>query len=282
MIVAAVIVGAIPAVVTRLRRGYTVTPDGLQYAAMGRGESAPRPYELRSIAKWIPPTTEALTVVSSAGLLLSLIGLYVGTYPITGDDFAAFMACAMWGALPYTRRLLVWPVLTDAMSIGCVGLAGILATQNPNFLGVITLTFLILASQVIHERVTVHAALLAWFVTGSLLPFVPMVLGMAVYAVRYYSLPIHEQESTVPYLANPFGAWAEHRKAGVSFAVWLLPWGTLLAAALYPSWQLGVVALASYAPLAVSVDRVRCYQANPYPFVIAAVTDLRQVLDARL
>jgi len=63
MIVAAVIVGAIPAVVTRLRRGYAVTPDGLQYAAMGRGESAPRPYELRSIAKWIPPTTEPWTVV---------------------------------------------------------------------------------------------------------------------------------------------------------------------------------------------------------------------------
>lgn len=272
MIVAAIIIGAFPAVVTRLRRGCVVTPDGLQYARMGRGEGAPRPYSLRLVAQAIPNTTEAWTVVSSAGLVMSIIAVYVYTLHVTCQEFTAFSACALWGALPYTRRLLHWPVLTDALALGLVGMIGVMALQGGVWIvpawGLIALGFMV------HERVTVHGALLAWFVTGSYDYAVPMVAGLIMYATMYKLTKPHADEVNVRYLANPLNAWRDHRKVFPSYAHWLLPWGVFVLCATNASWQLGVVALASYAPMVVSMDRVRTYQANPYPFVIATMAVL--------
>jgi len=271
MIVAAVIAGIAPAIANRVASGMFVTPDGHRYASMGRGEKQPRPFSLRLVAKWMPPTTEAWDAVTFGSLILSVGALYFVALHMTQDVNIATGVCALYGALPYTRRLLVWPVLTDALSLCVVSMAGLLAVYASDSIPFVALCLLVFFGQYVHERATVHAALFAWFVSGSLFWFIPMGLGLVWYLMRSKTGPKHEDETAIDYLAHPFKtAWATHRKALFDYRLWLLPWGASLAWLLSPTWQLGLIAMASYAPCAMTVDRVRVYQANPFPFVIAS------------
>ena len=271
MIIGAIIAGIAPAIAQRIATGSVVTPDGHRYASMGRGEKQPRPFSLRCVATWLPPTTEAWDIASLSGVLMSTIAVYFITLEMTCTENTAMFASALWGAMPYTRRLLVWPVLTDSLSLGLIAVTGLLALHADNWFVVVAVSALIIGGQYVHERVTVHASVLAWFVTGSFLWFIPMALGLWWYFVRYQTQDAHEEETTTDYLVSPMKtAIAHHRQVLFNASVWLLPWGASLAWLLSPSWQLGVVALASYAPCLVSIDRVRTYQANPFPFVIAS------------
>ena len=270
MIVGAIIVGMMPAVAMRLSLGATVTPDGMNYGAMGNGHAVPRPYSLRTVAKWIPPTVNAWTVVTASSLALSVVALYYCTVHVTASEPMALFACALWGALPYTRRLLVWPWLLDAMSIAAIGIVGLVAIHAP-FFAVFMVGFLV----VIHERSMVHAAIFHWWITDTYWSLFAVLAGAIFYAYSYRAQKPHELETTIDYLAHPLRtALASHRKVILDGRYWLLPWGASLAWMLSPTWQLGVVFVASYVPCVVSMDRVRTYQSNAFPFIIASVVAL--------
>ena len=266
MIVGAIIAGIAPAVASRMQHGYTVTPDGYYYAAMGRGTNVPRPYRMRVVAKWLPPTTEAWTLVSTASLVFSVAAVYLLTVHHTNDPMKGFYASALFGALPYTRRLLVWPVLTDAMAIAGIGLVGIVALYSP-----ILAVAICAALVVVHERSVVHAALLHWWITDTY--WAALAIGVLALVVTTYRLNAKDDEfkGHPEWLQHPMrSALAHHRKVWTNASVWLLPWGACLAWLAAPTLSLAFLFIASYVPLVVSMDRVRTYMANPYPFLIAS------------
>jgi hypothetical protein len=151
-----------------------------------------------------------------------------------------------------------------------MGMVGLVAIYSPVFAGFI-LAFLM----VVHERSIVHAALFHWWITDTYWAALPMLAGLVFYAFAYRNAPSHPNEQTIDYLRSPIrSAIASHRKVMFDGRYWLLPWGASLAWMLSPTWQLGLLFVASYVPCIVSIDRVRTYQANPYPFVIASVAIL--------
>lgn len=262
MIAVAVIAGALPAVLTRAQRGKTVTPDGKFYEAMGRGEIVPRPYALRSIAKVIPHW-EGVTIVA---FVVTIIGLYWWASAMY-DSTTATIACGLYGALPSTRRLLVWPVLLDALSQACIVAVAVLSLYNP-----LAALLLALCCMVVHERVPVWGALMVYATAGLVwLPLFAVAIAYVIHKSREEACEGHPLEHTVDWLRDPVKTClANHLPHAHDWRMWILPWGASLAWMMKPTTEAMLATALSYASLLVSMDRVRTYQAAPFIVVCCA------------
>lgn len=262
MILAAVILALLPALVTRWQRGAVVTPDGAFYSAMGRGEVVPRPYSLRIVARWV----RNWDAVTFASLVTTAVGLYVWASALY-DSTTGVIACALWGALPATRRLASWTTLVDAISQAALMVSAVVALWSPW-----AAVMAVVASQIAHERSFLYGPLLIWVTSHNAPAAVfALMLGFVVLMIRREAVARHPDEHTVPWLAKPFQySMAEHRKIAHDWKTWLLPWGAVWAWLMQPTIE-GVLAfVVAYAGLAVSVDRVRTYQAAPFVLVLMA------------
>lgn len=262
MIAVAIIAGLAPAAVTRWQHGSTVTPDGKIYQAMGAGVVVPRPYSLRTFAGF-PHHWDALTVVS---LIITVVSLYMWANAQYGPT-TAVTTCALWGALPSTRRMLTWPVLMDAPSQAVIIGASVVAMWN------LPLALAIgIAGHIVHERTVLWVPLMAWATTGEwVAPLIAAVLGMMIYKLRHRATEAHPEEQTVAWLRDPIRTCiANHKAVASDWRVWILPWGAVMAWTMQPTVQTIAAAVLSYGSLLMSMDRVRQYQAVPFILCLGA------------
>lgn len=266
MIVVATILALLPAAITRWQQGSVVTPDGRFYLAMGRGEFVPRPYSLRSIARWVS-NWEAVSITS---MVITAIGLYVWASALHGSMIGV-ITCAFWGALPATRRLASWTTLVDHASQLSIILAGIASLWSPWLALPI-----VLAGQIAHERIALYGPLMMWVTSGDIAaPVVCLIASYVAYTVRYEAKAYHPMEREIEWLREPFRYSVEqHRQAAHDWTIWLMPWGIVWAWLLAPSWHAIVAVLIAYGSLAVSVDRVRTMQAAPFVLCLCAALAL--------
>lgn len=266
MMIAAIILAVLPAAVTRWQRGDVVTPDGAFYLAMGRGDFVPRPYSLRSVAKYI----SNWPVVSLASLAMTAVGLYLWAAALYGST-AGMITAALWGALPATRRLGSWTTLVDATSQLTIIASGLLALWSPW-----AAAMAVVASQIAHERSFLYGPLMIW-VTSHNAPAAVMALvaGFILLQLRRESKPTHPDEVRVPWLADPRAyCLAEHRKVAHDWRIWVLPWGAVWAWLMQPTTEAVLAFIIAMASLTVSVDRVRTMQAAPFVLCAAAAVAL--------
>lgn len=262
MIAVAVIAGVLPAALARVQHGTTVTPDGQFYLAMGRGESVPRPYSLRTVANYLRHW-EGVTIVA---FIVTVVGLYWWASTMY-DPTTATVACGLYGALPSTRRLLVWPVLLDALTQACIIAIAVLALYSP-----LLALFAAVCCMVVHERVPVWGAFMVWVTAGWVaLPLFAVAVAYVIYKARHEAMDTHPMEHSVDWLRDPVGTCIAHHKVHLhDWRMWLLPWGAALVWMLKPTPEAMAATALSYGSLIVSMDRVRTYQAAPFVVVAAA------------
>jgi len=266
MIVGAVIAGLAPAIVARLATGKNIqTPDQRVYLAMGRGDIVPRPYVLRSFGNVIRDERYG-EVITWASMAFVAVGLYLVSAMVIPSR--ALAVVALWGALPSTRRMLQWPCLLDAVSQAVIVGALLLLAVNPY-----ASAGLLFLGMFIHERIPVWGAIVAlgfgmeWWLCA-------IVIGAAgvVYVVRYKLTKPHPAETEVAWLRSPFkAAWEAHKPTLWHWQRWALPWGAAAFWLVNPNPWLILCAAVAYGSCLVSIDRVRTYQAVPFPFIMASV-----------
>lgn len=251
--------------ITEILSGHTggsvrVSPDGIKYAAMGRGEAVPDPFRLRVLMpllcgdharRWVWMRTLCLIAIGP------LSCLYLAQ---RGAPWAAGLA--VYGLAGVTTIAWRLPILVDLPAM-VLTLAGVCALSLGNvWLTILAGVFLLLAAYT-KESTPIFAAAWAWN------PW-PLVF-LAVPAVLAWWQP--KAETNEPPLTHPWRtAWATHRPILADGATLLLPWGQLLVAVLALSWPLVVTVALAYAQLARSTDRTRLYQwAFPPVLATAAV-----------
>lgn len=224
-----------------------VTPDGLRYLAMGKGDRAARPYHLR----WLLPAlakTDVCRWAWASRLSVVLLGL-LGWW-FTGS---VWMASAV--ALPGVLFNWRYPVLVDATGMVLALFAACLwPICWPAAL------LVVLVAGMTRETGPVWAALWAWNPV--------LLVGLIPVGLRWLQTQGVEQDPSMqrwvehPVLASWFAHWGRWREPQFL----LVPWaGLLLGVAVLAPWTVNSTRLAiglvlGYGQLLVAHDEVRLYQ----------------------
>lgn len=242
------------------RYGSTVTPDGVMYSALGRGERVPRPYSYRLLARCIrSPLGWRLMHAFSTAVFGVACFFAIAHHNVD----AALPLTVLLLTLPSLRQSIGWPILVDMPSMAAVAVAMAIAPHA----GVWLLLWFVVCA-LVTER-TALLAVVACYPYADV-SVVAVGAAIAVAAAGTLAAMAPTVGSDLPYLRNPIkDAWAWHMQGNLTS--WLLPWGGLVAAVGYMSIPAALMAGLCYAQCAVARDRARLYVQAALPIAICLV-----------
>lgn len=241
-----------------------LSPDGVRYLALGRGERVPRPFNLRWLIPWVCKDNPRRWLICSWLFALVACG---GVGLLAHQHHAAvpqsLAAGLLVAGLPSVKYATVHrPVLVDmpslAVSVWCAVLVPVFWPAA---------VVLALVSGCVRETGPVWAAVYAW----NPLPLSGLVAVILRSAAATGPDVLGPKDAWI--LQHPFRASLEfHTGAWRDAKQMVLPWGGLLAALWFPSAWLFVALLLAYSQLIVATDTVRLYQqAAPVLAVVAVI-----------
>ena len=222
-----------------------ITPDGLRYEAMARGEGAPKPYHYR----WLLPRLLGTDRVRWRRVSWwSVLAMIPAMRLLTGKWSTGLFVLTADGVTGSARK---YPVLVDAPAM----LLAILTAAAARRRMWVTSVVLSLVAGATKETAPVFAACYAWNP-------VPLV-GLLAPAVRSFTEPGPDVEGegfSHACLTDPLWAsWWARRDRAFDVKLWVAPWGGLLAG-LKGDPKTAVTVAASYAQCVAAVDAERIYQ----------------------
>lgn len=243
-----------------------LTPDGVRYLALARGERQPVPFHLRWLLARLLGTNAWAWIAVAWGSALVATACVAGLATLHGATRTqALVAAALFAGLPSVRFATAQaPVLVDMPAMAAALLAALLGTIDMR----LGLAAALLAG-CISERAPIWAALYAWSPWLLIGLVAPILRRLLVAPGR-----VHPDDPLAGTLEHPIATgWSSN----VAQGAWrdpsmLWPWGACLAALLAPSVWLMAALGAGYAQLGLATDRVRLYQqAAPVVCVVAAL-----------
>lgn len=245
--------------------GTYITPDGDYYRAMGRGLHVPRPYSLRTLAAFVPPTMAAWRVLHMATYGMALVATYAVAERM---GVSGWMVVACMFTLPWIRQGIAWPALLDMPLLAVATLTAALAPHLGEWVFVP-----IIFSVLIHERAPLWCALYAWPWADVVIVVASVVAAASITAWQYQQATAHPDEQRIEWLKDPIGAARErHRYTWHNAKVWVMPWGGVALGFAQSSPWVWLSILVAYAGCLMAQDRARIYGMAALPLTIAAVT----------
>lgn len=223
-----------------------VSPDGLRYLAMARGETMPRPFLFRWLAPALlgsnPDARWSRAARFSFGACCVLGALYCW------NVWALLVPFGLAGLTVQVRA----PVLVDLHAMA-LALASAVLAMNGWWIPSI---FVALIAGFTKETSPIFAAAWAW----SPWPLLGLIGPICRAVVKPGDdVPQCRQGLAAEALTHPLRT-ALHVHRSQPFAWWVLPWGALIVGLASFDLQLAVVLLLAYGQCVVATDLVRLYQ----------------------
>lgn len=241
---------------------FIVTPDGVRYLKMAKGERQPMPFHLRwllpkllreSGRAWIVVTLSSIVLCSA---LVSVLALQRGA-SVEQSIFAGLL----WILLPSTLFLMKAPVLVDAAGMACA-LGGAALFQAHPILAAVAVGIGACA----WERTPIFAALFAWCPWLLAWLAIPVLRGILVKPGD-----VDRKDKLADTMNHPFRtglSW--HQGKWRDPFVMVLPWGVCLASLASFDLRWMVPVAVAYTQLLFATDSVRLYQQAAPAVCIAA------------
>ncbi len=241
-----------------------LTPDGVRYLAVARGERVARPFHLRWLVPYICKERAQVWRAVNIGSLLCLLpaAFWYGGTGWRGLTVAAF-AFGLSGVWKFNRR---HPVLVDAPAMTLALFAAGAAKHHLWWLAVL----IAVVAGATKETAPLFAALWAW----SLVPLCGLIAPTLRFVQRAGDDVLDAENAWI--LKHPIQASRKYHK-GFQPWVWALPWGAALVGVGHMSWPLAAVLVAAYGQCLIATDTIRLYQ-WAYPALAVAAT---RAVDAR-